>query len=126
MSMPKIEHIIGEGPELAESQRRLLELLEKHPGYVFRMQTDDLGDIRAWLAEPDVDAPPTSFHDSPHSAVFETQPESIRALKSSSPVRSSIGARMAWEVCSMIADCVIRPSTLTAKFCNRARFRFRA
>ena len=56
--MPKIAHIIGEGPELAESQRRVLDLLQSHPDHLFRMHNDDLQDIKAWLTKPDAPEPP--------------------------------------------------------------------
>ena len=35
--MPKTVHITGEGPELAASQAQVLELMEKHPDYMFLM-----------------------------------------------------------------------------------------
>ena len=59
--MPKIEHIIGEGPELAESQRLVLEVLEKHPDYLFGMNLDDLGDLLAWLTTPESAEPPKMY-----------------------------------------------------------------
>lgn len=61
--MPKIEHIIGQGPELSESQRRVLGLLEKHPDHLFRMNSDDLMEIKAWLTSPDQNVPPIVYID---------------------------------------------------------------
>ena len=56
--MPKIQEIIGDGPELANSQRAVLELLDKHPDYLFRMHPDDLNDLQRWLLKPDSDEVP--------------------------------------------------------------------
>ncbi|GAH63602.1 unnamed protein product, partial [marine sediment metagenome] len=58
--MPKIEHILSSGPELAESQRLILEILEKHSDYLFRMNPDDLRDLQAWLTKPEAPEPPES------------------------------------------------------------------
>ena len=56
--MPKIAHVIGEGPELSRSQVQVLEMLEQHPDHIFRMHNDDLHEIQAWLTKPDSDEPP--------------------------------------------------------------------
>ena len=61
--MAKIEHIVGEGPELAESQRRVLEVMEKHPDHLFRMQTDDLAELQAWVDKPDAPEPPRIYRE---------------------------------------------------------------
>lgn len=53
----KIEHIIGEGPELADSQRRVLEVMEKHPDHLFRLYKDDLEAIQQWMNNPDASQP---------------------------------------------------------------------
>jgi hypothetical protein len=45
--MPRIDEIVGEGPQLAQSQKEVLELLEKHPDYLFRMHNDDLAGLKA-------------------------------------------------------------------------------
>ena len=44
--MPRINEIVGEGPQLAQSQKEVLELLEKHPDYLFRMHNDDLAGLK--------------------------------------------------------------------------------
>ncbi len=59
--MPKVEPIVGEGPELAESQRQVLEVLEKHPDYLFGMNSEDLGDLLAWLGTPETAEPPKMY-----------------------------------------------------------------
>jgi hypothetical protein len=56
--MPRIAEIVGEGPELARSQKEVLELLEKHPDYLFRMHNDDLAGLKAWLTMPWASFPP--------------------------------------------------------------------
>ena len=61
--VPKIEHIIGEGPELAESQKKVLDVLEKHPDYLFRMYDEDLQQLRAWAQAPDSPEPPRVYRD---------------------------------------------------------------
>jgi hypothetical protein len=57
--MTKIEHIVGTGPELAESQQRVLAVLEKHSDHVFRMYGDDLTDLSMWATDPDLPSSPT-------------------------------------------------------------------
>ena len=61
MSMPKIEHVLGDGPELAESQRRVLELLDSHPDFIFRMA--DISDIQSWLSDPKAPEPPQAYYE---------------------------------------------------------------
>lgn len=61
--MPRIEHVVGEGPEMAQSQNLVLELLEKHPTHIFRMHGDDLHEILRWLSEPDAVEPPELWAD---------------------------------------------------------------
>ena len=56
--MPKVEEIIGEGPEPAKCSADVLTLLEKHPGYLFQMQNDDIEGLLRWLTSPDADEPP--------------------------------------------------------------------
>ncbi len=60
----KIEHIIGEGPELADSQRRVLEVLEKHPDHLFRLYKDDLVAIQRWMNNPASQPVPTKMNNS--------------------------------------------------------------
>jgi len=60
-SMPRIDHILGEGSELAKSQVDVLALLERHPDYVFQMQPADLFEIQLWLIDPSTDEPPSGF-----------------------------------------------------------------
>ena len=45
--MPCIDEIVGGGPELAQSQKEVLDLLDKHPDYLFRMRTDDPAGLKA-------------------------------------------------------------------------------
>jgi len=59
--MPKIEHIIGEGPELARSQQLVLEVMEKHPDHLFRLVTEDIAELQAWMSNPDAERPPKVY-----------------------------------------------------------------
>lgn len=59
--MTKINHIIGQGPELAESQKRVLEVMQKHCDHLFRMHNDDLQSLQAWMTKPNAPEPPTMY-----------------------------------------------------------------
>jgi hypothetical protein len=56
--MTKIEQILGEGPALAESQKCVLEVMEKHSDHLWRMHDDDLVQLQAWATEPNLPEPP--------------------------------------------------------------------
>ncbi|GEM_PF-2342620 len=51
--MPKIEHIIGNGPELAVSQKMVLKVLEDHPDQLFRMCNEDIKQIQILMSNPE-------------------------------------------------------------------------
>jgi hypothetical protein len=59
--MPRIDHILGEGNQLAKSQMDVLALLELHPDHVFQMHPVDLFEIQLWLIDPSANEPPSGF-----------------------------------------------------------------
>ena len=67
--MPRIEHIVGEGLELAKSQQQVLDVPVKHPDYVFRMHNDDLTDLQMWVARPEAAEPTRPGADLDHAEV---------------------------------------------------------
>ena len=86
--MPKISHVIGEGPELSRSQAQVLDLLEKHPDYIFRMQNDDLQELQSWVSSPDAEEPPFPAITGPTTPALGTIRWAISTLHS----RDKIGS----------------------------------
>ena len=84
--MPRIEEIIGEGPELSKSQAAVLSILEKHPGHLFR--NDDLTEIQLWLVEPDAEE--LSAVSSRNSSIYSLK--TIRWALSTLQARGRIGS----------------------------------
>ena len=56
--MPKIEDILGDGGKFSDTQLRVLEILDSHPGYLFRTAPEDLSQIRMWAGDPQAPEPP--------------------------------------------------------------------
>ena len=63
--MPRIEQIIADDPRLPPLERQVLDVMEKHPEYLFRKNKKaDLQELRAWLLAPHTPEPPLSLVDS--------------------------------------------------------------
>ncbi len=63
--MPRIEEIIADDPRLPPLERQVLEILEKNPDYLFRMDKKaDLQELGAWMKAPETPYPPMSLADS--------------------------------------------------------------
>lgn len=50
---PRIDHIIGEGSQLAESQRKILEVMQKNTDYLWRMAEEDLYELQSAIYNPE-------------------------------------------------------------------------
>lgn len=63
--MPRIEEIIADDPRLPPLERQVLEILEKNPDYLFRIDKKaDLQELGAWMKAPETPYPPMSLADS--------------------------------------------------------------
>ena len=63
--MPLIEHIMADDPRLPPLERQVLDVMEKHPEYLFRKDKKaDLQELRAWMQAPHTPEPPLSLIDS--------------------------------------------------------------
>ena len=63
--MPRIEEIIADDPRLTPLERQVLEVLNKNPDYLFRMDKKaDLQELGAWMKAPETPYPPMSLVDS--------------------------------------------------------------
>ncbi len=63
--MPRIEEIIADDPRLPPLERQVLEVLNKNPDYLFRMDKKaDLQELGAWMKAPETPYPPMSLADS--------------------------------------------------------------
>ena len=87
--MPRIEHIIGQGPELTESQSRVLEVLEKHPTHLFRLYGDDMREIQRWITAPEDDEPPLEW-DKSLSYSLDTIRWALKTLHGRKKIRSIV------------------------------------
>ena len=62
--MPLIEQIMADDPRLPPLERQVLEVMEKHPEYLFRKDKKaDLQELRAWMQAPQAPEPPMSLVD---------------------------------------------------------------
>jgi hypothetical protein len=62
--MPRIEQIIADDPRLPPFEKQVLDVMEKHPEYLFRRDKKaDLQELRAWLLAPHHPEPPKSLMD---------------------------------------------------------------
>ena len=63
--VPRIEEIIADDPRLPPLERQVLNVLEKNPDYLFRMDKKaDLQELGAWMKAPETPYPPMSLVDS--------------------------------------------------------------
>ncbi|MDA0769886.1 MAG: hypothetical protein O2821_06645 [Chloroflexi bacterium] len=63
--MPLIKQIMADDPRLPPMERQVLDIMEKHPEYLFRKDKKaDLQELRAWMQAPHTPEPPLSLIDS--------------------------------------------------------------
>lgn len=83
--MVKIDYILSRRDEYDDIQRRVLDVLEKHPEELFMMTTDDLKRLQAWLSKPSAPKPPRVFR---RYCTIDTLKWVLKTLESRGKIRS--------------------------------------